>query len=824
MAEARPIQLAFNGGRLDPRMYGRVDLARYKVGCRTIDNFIPTVQGPALKRSGTRFVKAVETQSKKSRLIPFEYSRDQAYVLEFFENGIRFMRDSGAVLESSVAISGNPTAANPCVITTGSAHGYSTGDQVYISGSSMGVINGQYFTVTVTGASTFSIPLNTTGEGTSGGPGTVARVYQIDDGVASNSIPWTEADLDAIQFAQDADVMYLVHPSYPPHKLARTSDTSWACSEVVFDVPPFRDENITDVTMYASAATGTSVTVTASAATFTSDMVGGYIKLAEVIEEHHVKWRANASLADSKASGSFPTGDRCYYEGRVYELDNKNGTASTGYEPPVHDEGNEDDRKFTWTYINNGYGYAKITGYTSTTVITVDVDTYGVEFPESCVTSSNVTKKWSISAFNEEHGYPAAVALYERRLWFGGTAEDPQTFWGSRTNRYEDFELFGVDADSGLLFTIASNRINPIQWMIGTDALIIGTLGGEFTAQSSSADQGITPDNITVKQQSAFGSAANVSPVFVDSSLIIAHRNGRRLHDLTYDFNTDRYQGIDVTAFAHDIALDGVKQIAYQASPFRQVWIRTTNGSLAGMTYVKEEDVSPWSDFPLGTASGAPTPAVESICVIPHPDGDQDQLWLVVKRVLGGSTYRWIEYLEKPFEDGDSIADACFVDASVAYSGSATTTLTGLLHLDGQIVQYILDDGTTGVGTVTALGRLSVASTTSAQVGFLYTAQIETMDLEVAKPPDYTSQGSRGRVVSAVIRVHNSGEGIQYGQRLSGTLDAWDPETSPLYTGDSPRFTLPGGFDRSRRIAIKQSDPVPLTLVALIGQMSVEGD
>lgn len=827
MADGAPIQLAFNGGRFDSRMQGRVDLARYRTACRTLENFIPTVQGPALKRSGTRFVKAVKDQTKTSRLVPFEFSRDQAYVLEFYDNGIRFMRDSGAVLEASVAISGNPTAANPCSITTGSAHGYATGDQIFVSGSSMAMINEQYFTVTVTGATTFTIGVNTTGETTSGGPGTVARVYQIDDGVASNSIPWNDTDLDEIQYAQDADVMYIVHPSYPVHKLSRVSDTSWSCVAAPFSWPPFRDENITDTTVYVSAATGTTVTVTASASLFTADMVGGYIKIGELVEAKHPKWVASSGMS-AEFSGGISANDRVQYEGRVYNLDATNGKSTTGTIPPVHDEGMEFDRDppengFEWTFVNRGYGYAEITGFTSTTVITVDVDTDGVEFPASVVGSGNPTKKWAISAFNDEYGYPSAVAFYEQRLWLGGTSNDPQTFWGSRTNRYEDFEQIPDEGDSGLLFTIASNRINPIQWMNGQDVLLIGTLGGEFTAESSSPEEGITPANIKVKQRSAFGSANKVAAQFVDSALIIAHRNTRRLHELSYDFQSDRYQGVDLTAYAHDIAPDGIKGIAYQASPFRQVWIYTTDGTLAAMTYVREEDVIPWATFPIGYPSGATAVGVESICTIPHPDGDQDQLWLVVKRVISGTTYRWIEYLEKPFEEGDDISSSFFVDAGLSYSGASTTTVSGMLHLAGIAVQYLATGGASGAGTVDSKGRLIIPESTWAHVGFPMTAQLETVDFEGGKPPAYSDLGDRGRVVSLVARVHNCGKGVRYGQSLSGTLDTWNPETTPLYTGDSPELSpVPGGFSRSRRVAIKHTDPVPLTIVALMPTLTVE--
>ena len=823
MAQSNPIQVGFNGGQFGPLMAGRVDLARYKTACKTLKNFIPTVQGPAIKRSGTRFVKAVRDMSKKSRLIPFEFSRAEAYVLEFSDNAIRFIRNSGGIIEATVAISGNPTIAANCEITTGAAHGYATGDEVFVSGSSMAMINGQYFAITVTGATTFTIGVSTVGETTSGGPGTVARTYQITNGVASNAIPWNDTDLDGIQYAQDQDTMYLTHPDYAPHKLVRTSDTSWTCTEVVFEWPAFRDENISETTLYASAATGAAITITASAATFTSDMVGGYIKLGEIIETKHPQWTPQSNMASEYGGGGISLNDRAYYDGKVYELVDKNGGSMTGSMAPIHTEGTEEDNaaagsSFEWTFINRGWGYGKITGYTSSTVVTVDVDTYGVEYPASVVGVAKATKKWAISAFCAEYGYPAAVAFFEGRLWFGGTEQDQQTFWGSRTNRYEDFELINADADSGLVFTIKSTRVNAIQWMRDQDVLMIGTRGGEYAAFSNSQDEAITPDNIKVVQRSAFGTAADIAPVSVDSALLMVHRNGRRVHELVYDINSEKNEGPDLTALADDILSNGATGLAYQAAPHRQVWATDANSFLYAMTYVRDQDVIGWAEFPISTAGSFDGGLVESVCVIPHPDGDQDQVWLSVRRALG-TTKRWIEYIEKPYVGSGSIQDAFFVDAGSTYSGSAATTITGLLHLASQAVAY-LANGVVGSGTVTSKGKLTVASSTKVQIGFAVSAELETMSLETGDTLN-SSQGKRGRLSGTVIRLLDTGQGVEYGADLEGTMDTWTQEDT-VFTGDTPMLTVPGGFARTHRLAIRHSTVKPCTVVSIMPQITVE--
>lgn len=824
MADFAPIQVAFNGGQLGPRMAGRVDLNRYRSGCRTLSNFIPTVQGPALKRSGTRFVKRTRaTGTTQTRLIPFEFSRDQAYILELSEGHMRFLRDSGAVLESSQSIVGSPTAASPCSITV-TGHGYSTGDEVFVTGSSLLMINDQFFTITVTGADTFTIGFSSVGE-TTGTGGTVARTYSISDGVSSNSLPWAAADLNGIQFAQSADVMYLVHADYPPHKLVRVSDTEWTCTEVAFDWPPFRDENTSDTTVYASASTGATVTIQASADIFTADMVGSYIRLGELPESTHPKWRENNDMS-TEFSGGVAVNDRVHYEGRVYRLDNKSTSTKTGTIPPTHFDPLkiESDRAageggYRWEFVNRGFGYGKIETFTDANTIVVDVDNEGVPFPNSVVGSTLATKKWAIGAFNEEFGYPTSVAIFENRVWFGGTDRDPQSLWASRTNLYDDFEIITDQADSSLLFALDSNRINAILWMTGEDALIIGTRGGEFTAQSNSQDEGITPDNIKVKQRSVFGTATDVSPQFVDSALLMVQRNGRRIHELIYDYDRDGYQGIDLTAMSNDIINSKVETLAYQASPFRQLFANSTNGELVGLTYVREDDVVAWAEFPIASVSGG-TGIVESIAVIPHPDGYQDQLWMVVRRTIAAGQQRWIEIMEKPFDESDALEDGFFVDSGLTYTGSAATTIYGLLHLANQNVSY-LRSGVAGTGTVDSKGKLTVTSTTKIHIGLPVVAQLETMDFENGKPPVFSTLGDRSRTVAAVFRLLRCGQGFEYGQRLTGTLDTWTQETS-LYTGDTPELTLPGGFSRAARVAIRHQAPTPCTVVAVMPYITSE--
>ena len=93
----------FTGGELSPRLDGRNDLTKYNSGCKTLENMIVYPHGSASRRSGTQFVGEVKDSTKKTRLISFEFSTVQTYILEFGNQYIRFYKDNGQILSGGSA-------------------------------------------------------------------------------------------------------------------------------------------------------------------------------------------------------------------------------------------------------------------------------------------------------------------------------------------------------------------------------------------------------------------------------------------------------------------------------------------------------------------------------------------------------------------------------------------------------------------------------------------------------------------------------------------------------------------------------------------------
>ncbi len=228
------IQPSFAAGEISPNLYARVDLAKYHIAAKLLRNFFTWPSGGVSNRAGLMFVGRCRNSSYPVHLIPFQFNLIQTYVLEFGHLYMRVIMNGGYVLEPPVAIMGI-TQANPGIITA-DAHGYSNGDQVFITGTGTQLDStpGRQYLVANAATNTFTLTdldgnaVDTRAYTTYGGTGgTVARVFTL-------TTPYAGTDVQAIKWTQSADTLTLCHPSYPPQDLTRTQHWVWNLTEINF--------------------------------------------------------------------------------------------------------------------------------------------------------------------------------------------------------------------------------------------------------------------------------------------------------------------------------------------------------------------------------------------------------------------------------------------------------------------------------------------------------------------------------------------------------------------------------------------------------------
>lgn len=780
---ASPILTAFNAGEFSVTLEGRSDLAKYPQAQKLRENFILLPQGPAQRRGGTRYVAPIKTEGSRAWLIRFEFSATQAFVLEFGDQYVRFYFNHGQVLTSGVA------AYNGAIT-------YAIGDLVTNAGI------------------TYYCILATTGNA----PPNATYWYPLTGSVYEIPSPYTLAGLTnsdgscALQFVQSGDVVYIAHQSrtVKPYTLTRYGQTQWIFAEYAPNQGPFLSENTGSVTLQPSAVSG-AITITASSATFAVTDVGRLVRI-QVQNLDTKPWETNKA---------YVINDLVRNDGKTYKALNN---ATSGTAPPVHEQGNAYDGKagVQWAYQDAGYGIARITGFTSSTLVSATVISDPVnglnQMPADAVTTA--TKRWRLGAWSATTEYPASVTFFKSRLHWGGKLSFAATVPNDFTNMTGDF--FGqITVDAAIYEAVQSQDVNNILWMEGLDKLLIGTGGGEFVVGPQTTNEAYGPGNISIDKQSKQRSRA-VQPVVVGTSLVYTQRNGRKLLSADYQLQFDKFVSTDLAALAERITRTGIIALAFQGEPYQIVWCVLSNGKLLGFTYNKEQEVEGWHRHPLG-GSGF----IESIATIPAPDGSREELWLIVRRTINGATRRYVEYMERAWEGedqdgtaGDAQADAFYVDAGLTYSGVSTMTITGLGHLEGQSVQILGDGAVQPEKTVSGGAITLTRAVTKAQVGLGTAARLVPLRID-AGGQDGTSAGKFQRISQLGIRLVDTlgGKIGMYG----GTLDDMslrDPATPMDQPTDitSGVFVtdFPGDWDRNGLIEIRQDQPLPMTIAAIM--------
>jgi hypothetical protein len=793
MARVSTILTNFRAGELSPKLSGRIDLQKYSEGCDTLDNMIVYPSGGITRRPGSYYAGSSK-DGGKVRLINFEFSDEQAYVLEFGANYIRFFKDGGILTEATKSITA-ATSANPVVITS-AGHGYSNGDRVFIASvGGMTELNNREFTVANKTTDTFELSgIDGSGFTTYTSGGTCGKIVEV-------TTTYSVTEIFELNHAQSADVLYLAHKDHAPAKLTRTTATSFTISDIDFIDGPWLDENVTTTTLYASAATG-SVTVTASADLFSSDDVGRYIRFREILEIEHDEWAASTSYV-SNATVRF--------NGHVY----KNATGSTqtsGNTAPVHLSGTETYGSIDWEYLHDEHGHVRITAFTDAQNVTATVheDQHGnSRLPDSAVGSGNANTRWSLGAFDGDQKFPRAVAFYEERLYFAGTVGQPQTIFGSVSADFENHTP-GTNDDDAVNITIASDQVNVIKHLLPARFLQILTSSAEFTLSGGTGTTPVTPTNVNVLRETTFGSS-NIRPLRAGNSTILIQKGTEKVKEITFDLDTDGLLGIDLTVLADHITSGGLVDMIWQQEPELVIWFVSTGGNLIGLTYDRANGTVGWHEHPLGG-----TATVESITAI--PSGAEDQVYLSVKRTINSATVRHIVFLKTL--TFDTIADAFFVDSGLTYSGSSTDTITGLNHLEGETVQ-ILADGSTHADKTVSGGSITLdRNATKVHIGYNYTSLVKTLRME-GGADDGVSQGKIKRIHGVTVRFLDT-VGAEMGPDANN-LDrlpfrdssmAMD-EAVPLFTGDK-EISFPSGYDNDAQVVVQQSQPLPMTITAIM--------
>ncbi len=652
------------------------------------------------------------------------------------------------------------------------------------------------------------------------------RLVDTDDEIFEIESPYLAADLTradgsfGVRFEQSGDVVYLACAGHAPRVLKRLANLNWVLEALEAKGGPFQDANTDETVTVLATGTltvGGTVTLTASSGIFEAGHVGGLFEL-ELEDGADVRaWqvRTTTDVGDRRRADW-----RHYRCTQVGPVDTSDKPAICGEELPVHTrgkywDGTGEEQKgdgavgsigVEWEYLHSGYGHVRITGVASATVATAEVL---ARLPEELATQAS--HRWAFGAWSPAAGWPDNVCFFRERLsWFRG-----QQVWHSTAGDFTNFEARThgeVLPDSAVVLSIQSAQGNPIEWAAPTrSVLFIGAGGGEHSLKAQTSASPYGPGNTQQDPETAWG-GVGVEPVQVGAGVVFVEKLGRRLRMLVPA--QDGYEALDLNKYRGLMA--PVIAMAWQQTPHESVWCVTAEGGLEALTLQLEDRVFAWRRHLLAGA-------LESVAVVPSPDGGRDDVWLIVRRQIDGETLRYVEVMAAEYEAGGDQALSIYAASALTYDGAPTATLSGLEHLEGMGVT-VKADGAAHPDRVVSGGAITLQAPASKVVVGLpapYAGQIMPLEAGAAAG---SAQGRIKRVHSLTVRLLDS-----LGGRFGPAPGRCDPlqhrrageamDGPPALTSGDVSMTFPGGYDGAATIAFEGDDGFPFTLIGLYPEL-----
>lgn len=888
MAKSINAALSFNRGILSRLGLARIDLARTALSAEIQSNWMPRILGSMSLRPGLEYTGATKSNNK-SKSIPFVFSITDTARLEITQDVLRIWVDDELVTRGTV------TAAVTNGSFTSDVTGWTDSDE---GGATSSWLTGGYLAllgdgsnaairdqqVTVNEASVEHVLRITVARGpvtlrvgsTSGGDEYLEErtlgtgVYSLaftptgnfhirlfsresyttlvdsitveSAGTLEFSIPWQEADLPSIRYIPSGDVIYTACSGHQQRVISRHGAGSWSVSLYQPTDGPFRKINSTPVTIASSALSG-DVTLTASKSLFKPGHVGALWRMDSVGQTVSDSFSGDNDFSGPirvtgiegqrsfgiQITGVFSGTLTLQYSvaepGNWVDVTSYAAETSTSYSDDLDNQiiyyrigiktGNyvSGTANISLSYTSGSItGVARITAYSSpTSVGAIVLRDFG---------ATTASSDWWEGQWSDYRGWPSAVVLHEGRLWQGGNDKILGTISDDFIGYDDEFE-----GDAGPISrNIGEGPVENINWMMSLGRLIIGTesscaninpvrmeANSILSARSNSFDEPLTPTNFNLKY-------ANTTGVYVDQSRT-------RLMTVGYDLQANDYLSSDLTMLAPDIAEDGFTTLAAQKSPDPRVHAPIEDGTAVVLVSDKLEDVRALIKVETDGV-------IEDVCVLPRIG--EDAVYYTVRRTINGATVRYHEKMARLSEcRGGTLNKQA--DSFLVYSGAATTTITGLGHLEGEEVVAWGNGKDLGTYTVTGGEITGIASAatgeaeavTSAVVGKIYEALFKSGKQSIAAALGVPLNQSKRIDSIGLILADTHKDGLYYGPDFDH-LDALPLEENGAFVEDETvheaydkgMITFPGEWTTDARFCLKATAPRPCTVLSCVVSMT----
>lgn len=581
--------------------------------------------------------------------------------------------------------------------------------------------------------------------------------------------PYSAAHVGNLRYTQITDTMYITHDSYVRYKLQRTDHHVWTFTAVA-------------AVVVTSPTQGTPLVNPAAGATVrTYQYLVSSVNAAGI---ESVPSTASSALVDSPWTA---------------------GMTVTLTWTPV-------SGAVAYRVYKNANGYYGFIGETTT----------GQFIDDNILQSSSQGLTKADTKFAGAGDKPLACGMFEQRMFYGGTANQPQTAIASMTAALDNFNTSTPLRDTDALeYTLFSEQSEQIKHFVAMENLLVFTSESEKILDHGANSDALTPTSVKVRTRSRFG-CSDVKPAVVGNEVLFVRKNGQKVMNFYYSLEADGYDSSELTVLNPDIF--GTRQIQDWAwdEDNNVLWV-LAGGALDSMTYDRKQQVWAWATHP--TAGN-----VISLAAVPNTNGS-NTIYLIVQRYTRSGSVVSDNYGLEYFYEGDRTKpETSFcVDAGLEYSGTAATVISGLEHLAGMGVSVLADGGVVSGLTVSATGTITLPyAATKVVAGLGFYGVVTPVKLNVNAGVS-TVQGMFKSVNKIVLRLINTrgiavsaphgDKAVPIEIKARGNEAYANP--SALMNGDVP-LTLFGSWDRDGKISVTQNYPLPFHITAIMSEVEFE--
>ena len=786
MANTRYSQVSFSRGEITPAIYNRTDMGQRDISLKTLKNGFINQEGCVSNRSGFEYIGEVKYSNKETRLIPFAFSNAETYVIEAGDKYFRFIQNGGYVLYPD---------------DYGVEDGYNEYERNDISRYEISATNDNYIildlyviipenieyhlwrfyadmeyssSVTISDLDDVIIYLDEEKTKLIGPILEITENYikinwhyhredeekvALQGQIVEIETPYLENELQNIKYTQSADVLTLCHINHPPKTLSRYAHYDWRLEDIDFQPSIEAPKNL-NVTWTGSVSKNTK-----------------FYKYCVTAVNTSTDDESSASEIFDRAKGH----KEAYWETSEYFT-------------------------LTWDAVTGAseyYIYKEVNG-----VMGFIGKSTSCEFVDDCIEPDTASTAPMVNNPFEDNNNPSCCTYFQQRKIYGNTSKKPQTLYASRTSNFDNFNYSRpLNSTDCVEIAFLDREINEIKHLVPFKDLIVLTSNNEYKVNGTDGIFQATPPPASIIQ-SCYG-ASDVQPIISGDMVLFVQSGGMVLRDLGYDYLSDGYKGIELSIFAsHLFESKEVKYLTYAKEPYRLVYVIFLDGSLAVLTYNKDQQIFGWARWETAGLFISATTVRE---------GQEDTTYFIIQRGNKKYVERQKTRIVKDAKYG------IFLDSALASEfDEAVNSLSGLEHLAGKTVTVLADGGVIENLTVGNNGTLNLPYKAKIiTVGLPYLFEMETLGVE-----GENTHGLKKSISAVSVNVLNSREDF-FIESNTGFLEQMQRglrsinDAGYLYTGSKKAVPL-NEPNEIATIKIIQKYPLPLTVTSISATVNIE--